>query len=199
MLETYTVVFLRPDKPDVLPETGVYSEKITISIENISEGSTVYYTLDGSIPTVMSDEYTEPFVLPEGNYILNVIAIDGNGTASDVVWRIYEYLPDLPYSYGAALIKVKKALIEKGIMTDMDGNTEDGTVIRINLIGITSNIGDKQIPYYVFQITSEYNDMWETLSGYHLVSADDGDYFEADSVDMTDNTDSEGQEEEQPN
>ena len=191
--ETYTISFLRPGKPMVSPGTGIYSEEITINISGVLEGVEVYYTLDGTVPTKDSAIYTEPIVLPIGNYVFNALAIDANGIESELVWRIYEYIPDTPYSYNAALVKVKNALISKDIMLDMEGNTNEGTIVKINPLGITT-VGEDGKEYYIFQLTSEYNGMSETLNGYYAVATDDGAYLELSSVNI--NRDKQEQEQE---
>ena len=181
--ETYIIVFPRPDKPLVTPETGVYNSKITISVSGVLEGATVYYTLDGTVPNDKSDVYTKPIVLPMGNYVFSAIAINERGIESELVWRIYEYMPEGAYSYGAALIKVKNNLISKGIMLDMDGNTAEGTRIKVNFDGVNP-VDDSNKLYYIFRITSEYKGMSETLGGYYAVSLDDGTYLELEHINM---------------
>lgn len=182
--ETYVITFPRPEKPLVTPATGVYDEEITIDVVGVLEGITVYYTLDGTRPDDKSQVYTEPIVLPPGNYIFNAIAVNAGGIESELVWRVYEYMPEGSYSYGAALIKVKNNLISKGVMLDMDGNTTEGTVIKVNFLDVTS-IDDTGRKYYIFQATSEYNGMSETLSGYYAVSVDDGAYLEPENVELS--------------
>lgn len=194
--ETYIITFPRPDKPLVTPVTGVYQDEVTISVTGVLEGVNVYYTLDGTIPTDKSEVYTEPIVLPAGNYVFCAIAINEGGIESELVWRIYEYMPEAAYSYGAAIIKVKSNLISKGIMLDMDGATAEGTTIKVNFVGVHS-IDDTNKQYYVFQVTSEYNGMSETLNGYYAVSIDDGTYVETDNVNM--NRDKQEQENVQDN
>jgi len=184
--ETYVIAFPRPSKPLVTPASGVYNEEIIIDVLGMLEGITVYYTLDGTRPDDKSQVYTEPIVLPMGNYVFNAIAVNEGGIESELVWRIYEYMPEGAYSYGAALVKVRKNLISKGIMLDMDGNTTEGTVIKVNFLDVTS-IDETQKKYYIFQTTSEYNGMSETLSGYYAVSIDDGAYVELEHVELNRN------------
>ena len=66
----------------------------------------------------------------------------------------------------------------------MDGNTTEGTVIKVNFLDVTS-IDDTGRKYYIFQATSEYNGMSETLSGYYAVSVDDGAYLEPENVELS--------------
>lgn len=181
LFETYVITLPRPNKPTVTADTGVYTEAVTVEVNDIEEGCKAYYTLDGTKPDSTSEEYTEPFALPAGNYVLRLVVIDEKGLESEEVWRIYEYMPETAYSYGAAVLKVKKRLIEKDIMLDMDGNTDMGARVIVNLIDVM-RIDESEKEYYVFQITSEYNKMTETLSGYYAIGTDDGELVEVDSI-----------------
>src|ERR1700679_2344372 len=51
----------------------------------------IFYTLDGSIPTLFSDQYTGPIIFPtdELTIILNVLATNGTDS-SPIVTEIYQ-------------------------------------------------------------------------------------------------------------
>ena len=51
--------------PQVLPQAGFYETEQTITMSSDSGRSDIYYTLDGSEPTLMSTHYTGPFTLSE--------------------------------------------------------------------------------------------------------------------------------------
>jgi hypothetical protein len=53
--------FLNP--PIISPAGGVFTNSVTVSISDSSPGVTLYYTLDGSVPTTNSLLYTAPFVV----------------------------------------------------------------------------------------------------------------------------------------
>lgn len=89
----YKVELEVPDTPTVSPDGGQFSMPATVTI-NVPEGTTVYYTWDGSEPDAGSAEYTGPIDIPEGNNILSVIAIDKNGMKSSVLKCNYIYYPD---------------------------------------------------------------------------------------------------------
>ena len=90
--KTYTVTYQRPDHPTVTPMQGDFSEPAFITIQ-APEGSSVYYTWDGSTPTASSARYTDPIPVPEGNNVLSVIVIDEHGLCSDVLRCNYRYVP----------------------------------------------------------------------------------------------------------
>lgn len=179
--KTYIITLDRLAKPVVLPETGVYNEEITVEVTEVDEGCKVYYTLDGTVPTTESAEYTDPLLIKCGNYVLGVVAADENGMLSDVVWRLYDVELDYPYTYQMALFKLKNKLISDGIMIDMDGNTSEGMFIKINFIDI-STIDETGKEYYIFNITSEYNGLVQNYDGYYCISVDDGVLLEVNSV-----------------
>ena len=66
-------------KPIITPSSGTYTSAQTVTITNNAEGATVYYTTDGSVPTVSSSVYSNPFELSKnGTYPVKAIAINGD-------------------------------------------------------------------------------------------------------------------------
>lgn len=179
--KTYVITLDKPMKPTVLPETGKYSSAMIVEITDIAEGCKAYYTLDGKIPTTESTEYTDPVMIKCGNFVMGVAVADESGLLSDVVWRIYDVDPGYSCTYQMALYILKNKLIDKKIMTDMDGNTGEGIVIKINFIDIAA-IDETGKEYYIFNITSEFNGLIQNYDGYYCVSVDDGVLLEVNSI-----------------
>lgn len=75
-------------EPVASPVSDTYSEEqyVTIAVKN---GSKIYYTTDGSEPTVNSKEYTEKFKVTEGTTEVKFIAVNEYGFVSDVVTEEY--------------------------------------------------------------------------------------------------------------
>lgn len=73
-------------------EAGTYRElkEVTLSSE---QDASIYYTLDGTIPTEQSEKYEGPIQLPVGKSVLSVVAIRANGAIGQVERR--EYFLDL--------------------------------------------------------------------------------------------------------
>ena len=63
-----------------LPETGVpqgvYNDIVNLEVELLGEGK-IYYTLDGSVPDLESQLYTEPLVLDQTTIIRAISVVDG--------------------------------------------------------------------------------------------------------------------------
>lgn len=72
------------DKPSFEPQGGDYEEALEISI-SAPNGTTIYYTMDGSDPTEHGVPYTSPISLEEeGSYTIKATACDERGIYSEV-------------------------------------------------------------------------------------------------------------------
>lgn len=90
----YDLEFEVPDMPVAYPDGGNFSEASQVSLSS-GEGTTMYYTWDGSTPNGSSSKYTGPLDIPEGNNILSVIAVDNStGQVSGVLRSNFIYYPE---------------------------------------------------------------------------------------------------------
>jgi hypothetical protein len=60
-VQTYSII---PTTPFISPAAGTYSKGISVTITDATPGTVIYYTTDGSTPTVASSRYTAPISLP---------------------------------------------------------------------------------------------------------------------------------------
>ena len=82
---------VKPANPIFTPAGGEYSKakKVTIACE--TEGASIYYTLDGTIPTAKSTLYTEPIAISETTTVKAIAILEGQ--KSRVVEATYTITP----------------------------------------------------------------------------------------------------------
>lgn len=65
---------MRPDTPTVLPESGYYTDYVTLTADG--GNTSVYLTTTGEYPTMSNDLYQEPVTLPGGESTVIAVAVD---------------------------------------------------------------------------------------------------------------------------
>ena len=72
-----------PAAPEIGPETDEFKDTAVIEITCETDGATIYYTLDGTDPSELSAEYTDPLVMTAS---ATIRAISGLGdTKSEII------------------------------------------------------------------------------------------------------------------
>lgn len=75
-------------EPLASPTSDTYSDDQEITLAT-KKGSKIYYTIDGTDPTVFSTEYTEKIKVSKGTTTLKFIAVNEYGFTSDIVTEEY--------------------------------------------------------------------------------------------------------------
>ncbi|MBQ4529546.1 MAG: chitobiase/beta-hexosaminidase C-terminal domain-containing protein [Lachnospiraceae bacterium] len=81
--------------PTVNLEEGTYKDMLTIVLK-VDTKETIYYTLDGSKPTLNSPIYKRPITLEEGEYTLRAIAVNTKGMISKELKKKYTVKLEVP-------------------------------------------------------------------------------------------------------
>ena len=77
----------RPDAPVLTPESGYYSEYISVGLE--ASSGTAYLSVDGSFPSLEDDAYAAPVQLTAGETSAIALCIGDNGLVSSAVYASY--------------------------------------------------------------------------------------------------------------
>ena len=86
--ETYTIDTTAP-KLWADPEGGIYSDVISVTL-NSDDDADIYYTTDGSDPSIYGQLYTDPIeISDEGHTVLKYVAVDAAGNLSDIYAELY--------------------------------------------------------------------------------------------------------------
>jgi len=103
--------------PRVLPSSDTFATSQTIVLQSSQPGTTIRYTLDGTIPTESSPAYASPFALAK-NTTLKAVAFATGFRPSEVAVRNFVFKPSIQGSWKTT----------HGVMARFDFN-EDGSLI----------------------------------------------------------------------
>ena len=81
--KTYTIDIRIPNPPNVLLESGDFDSPEMITVD-VQQYCTVYYTIDGTMPTMESTEYTGPIPMPIGTSHFIFVAYSQEGLPGEV-------------------------------------------------------------------------------------------------------------------
>lgn len=70
-----------------IPASGLYADGLSIVLQMNKPGK-IYYTLDGSFPTLSSQQYSAPLIL-SGNMVIRALGVSSDGFYSNVVRESY--------------------------------------------------------------------------------------------------------------
>jgi hypothetical protein len=77
--DTYVNISVNAMEPVAAPiasiASGTYTDSLNVSLYSATRGAKIYYTLDGSEPTVQSTQYEEEIALPAGDNKLNTYEV----------------------------------------------------------------------------------------------------------------------------
>ncbi|MDX1699949.1 MAG: chitobiase/beta-hexosaminidase C-terminal domain-containing protein, partial [Melioribacteraceae bacterium] len=110
--------------PIISPDSGNFTDSVLVTITTETLNGKIKYTLDGSIPTENSEEYTEPFALGIGNYSIKANAYRFNFIDSDV---------------SSAEIVVKQKAEKPNLVTDLENITSvegEKVVLKVSAEGV---------------------------------------------------------------
>ncbi|MGA1465260.1 MAG: chitobiase/beta-hexosaminidase C-terminal domain-containing protein, partial [Balneolaceae bacterium] len=84
-------ILIIAEAPVVSPDAGTYVDEVEVTLSTPTEGASIFYTLDGSDPTVESSQYEGALVLTESTTV-KAIAGGVGFVTSDIVEAVYEVL-----------------------------------------------------------------------------------------------------------
>ena len=115
--------------PSISPVTGTYAGTQDVTISDATEGSTVYYTTDGTVPTSSSKVYTAPISIAVSSTV-KAIAVFA-GSSSGVASSTLTITSALPPAKLAFLQQPSNALTGATITPAVQVSVEDssGTVV----------------------------------------------------------------------
>jgi hypothetical protein len=164
--------------PQVSADSGNYEIPVIISVSAPDEKYVIYYTTNGSQPTLDSNIYSVPFAMPLGHSEYRFFMVDEDGNESEIVSRTYDCNPIVNYTVEQACLILKQNLIAKGEILDINGAMAE-TDDRKEYV-CDSVVASEDIVYYMIYeyIQSPSGTMMRTGNAY-AVSVLDGEIRKA--------------------
>ena len=118
--------------PVMNPTTGLFENTVTVSITSATSGATIYYTTDGSNPTISSSVYTTPLTFTETT-TLKALAAKTDYTASGVVEEIYT-ISHTQSNTGVVLLPSANATVTDATLSSVYGTAcQNGAYIQLHI------------------------------------------------------------------
>lgn len=144
--KTYTIDIRVPNPPEVLLESGDYTEPELIEVD-IQQFCTVYYTTDGTLPTNNSTEYTGPIPMPIGTSHFIFIAYSQENIPGDITETDYNLTLNTELQVQDIVTNLMQYNINLGKTTDLSGSIA-GNTMRYSYV-ISSAIKLEDRIYYI--------------------------------------------------
>ncbi len=165
---TVTVTGEQAKAPTLVANTTFTSATFTVTITNNEEGSTVYYTTDGTDPTAASTAYTAPFTIDKTTTV-KAIAIKDGMENSDIVTATYTkkvLLPQTDVTEATTWDFSKASSLENIKLNETTTPAKDEWVVYANVDGINNN--------------ADFNSQALNVSGEYMIR--DGKFFQGGFV-----------------
>ncbi|MBR1642600.1 MAG: chitobiase/beta-hexosaminidase C-terminal domain-containing protein [Butyrivibrio sp.] len=109
-----------PAEPEIMEPSGDYNQN-TMIVAVAEAGTSIFYTTDGSDPTMESKQYVSPITMPVGSSHFRFIAYDNDGNCSEIVDRQYHLVYTRLVSTEQAVNNLVSTLVRLGYLLDNSG------------------------------------------------------------------------------
>ena len=159
------------EAPEINADGGEYSTPIYITVMNDTEN--IYYTTDGSVPTMDSMLYKEPIPMPLGVSNFKFARLE-TGRTSMIVERTYTLVLNTDISAGWAVDIVREYSLENGKIIDNSGHFDDTKACYQYQFMWVVNINDINDYYVVAEILVDAEGIASKTGNYYAVNAYSG-------------------------
>ncbi len=109
-----------PAAPEIMEPSGDYNQN-TMIVAVAESGCTIFYTTDGTDPTMESKQYISPISMPVGTSHYKFIAYNNDGDCSEIVERDYHLIYTRLVSTEQAVNNLVNTLVRLDILLDTAG------------------------------------------------------------------------------
>ncbi len=137
-----------PLAPTVEPESGTYKEAGFI-VPRAEEGTSIYYTTDGTLPTRDSALYQKPIPMPLGESHFSFVAYSDSGLSGEPAYRDYLLNIKTGITEEEAGELLVQEMIKKGLILDKNGALAGFYGVHRYFYAYPIKLGESH--YYVFE------------------------------------------------
>lgn len=150
--KNYFIDVAIPPAPEVRPKSGNYDKPAVIEVQAPPQYS-IYYTMDGSLPTQDSIQYSTPIAMPMGSSRFRFIAYSQDGIGGEVTTVDYSLNVNTLISVGEAVNLLVPKLQDMGVISDFAGNlpSREGHNVYIasTIVDVSGEYYYLVVEYYV--------------------------------------------------
>lgn len=129
-----------PLAPEVNLYTGSYTEPMMIEVK-VPEDCSVYYTMDGTTPTMDSILYAVPIAMPMGKSVFQFVTYSAEGVAGEITTRTFFLDVQTNINAADAVNSLVLGLKERGILLEVDGTLPNKAGFNIYIVSTIVDIG----------------------------------------------------------
>lgn len=167
---TYHIEVQAPAPPEVSVYSGEYDAPRMIEVE-VPEGCTVYYTADGSDPTIDSPRYVTAISMPLGESVYKFIAVSPEGAVSEATERNYKLVLHTDITTDMAVANVIQALMRADVLLDESGKLRGMSgrnVYKYNAVVRIEGSGDYYVVYEYYEDATGIQSKTERMYGVNV-------------------------------
>lgn len=170
-----------PLAPVAEPEDGEFDSACFIEV-TAEDGTRIYYTADGSLPTEKSTLYEGPIPMPLGESVFSFVACSEAGELSEVAVRNYLLNIKTGITVEEAENLLVQTLIEKGLLLDKNGALLDRYGVHRYFYEYPLLIEGNH--YYIFEEHYLENEINRKTGVSYAVDVKEGDCFHLGTTDF---------------
>lgn len=145
--KTYTIDIRVPNAPNVLLDSGEFTSPELIEVD-VQTFCKVYYTTDGTLPTIESMEYTNPIPMPIGESHFTFVAFSQEGVSGEYTERDYSLTIDSELDVTQVINNLMTYNYFAGKSVDLEGHLPGNTTKYEYVVSSAITFEDKI--YYIF-------------------------------------------------
>ncbi len=167
---TYHIEVQPPPAPEVSAYSGEYREPCMIEV-TVPEDCLVYYTSDGSVPTIDSSRYTTAISMPLGDSVYQFIAVSPEGAVSEMTVCEYHLELHTDVTVDMAISNVIHALMRADVLLDENGKMRGMSgrnVYKYNAVVRIEGCGDYYVIYEYYEDATGIQSKTERMYGVNI-------------------------------